>query len=187
MRTRRWRPLRWLLGLPFLALLAAIGMFGELPSVQDDLTRRATEALQSAGFGWAKVDFAARDGKLSGASTSVQDQQAAIEAARTNWGVRVIGDESTLIQALKPYPWSIVRDGRNVITDGYGSTDAERKEVGEAAASQLRGLTIQQNLKLARGMPPHDQWIGAIRFAAAQMAGLSKGKANLDEIGRAHV
>jgi len=182
MRTRLWRPLRWLLGLPFLAIVAAIGIYGELPSIQEDLRRRAGDAIQAAGFSWAKVDFDARDGRVSGAANSEQEQQAAIEAARANYGVRIVGDETTLIQALKPYPWSIVRDGRNVITDGYGASDADRKAVSDAAAGQLRGLTMRQNLKLARGMPPREQWTGAIAFAAAQMAGLDKGKANLDDL-----
>jgi len=179
----RWRPLRWLIGLPLLIVLGAIAVFGELPSVQDDLRGRATDALQAAGFGWAKLDFDARDGHITGTANSEHDQQAALDTARTLWGVRIVGDETNLIQALKPYSWSITRDGRNVAIDGYADSDANRKGAGDAAAAQLRGLTVKQSLKLARGMPQREQWLAAIGFAATQMAGLSKGQARLTDLG----
>ena len=179
----RWRPLRWLLGLPFLALLGAIAVYGQLPHIQDDLRNRAGDALQTAGYTWSKLDFDGRDAHLAGSATTEQEQQATLDTVRGTWGVRVINDETSLIQALKPYTWSIARDGRNVTTDGFAANDLDRKAVGDAAASQLRGLSMHQTLKLARGMPPRERWLAAVGFAAAQMADLVHGEAKLDDLG----
>ena len=178
----RWKPLRWLLGLPFLALLGALALFGMLSHIQDDLRIRAVEALQGAGYEWPKVDFDGRDAKLSGEATTEQEQQATLDAIRGTWGVRVINDESSLIQALTPYLWSVKRDGRTVNTDGYAANDLDRKSVSDAAAKQLRGLTVHQSLKLARGMPPRERWLAAIGFASAQMAGINNGEAKFEDL-----
>lgn len=183
MSGRRWRPFRWLLGLPFLAALCAIALFGELPSVQDDLAKRAGDALQAAKLGWAKVDFSGRDGRLTGTATADPDRAAAVKTVLENWGVRVVDDQSTLVAALSPYTWSMARDGGNVETRGFAGNDADRKAAADAAAGQIHGLSLKQDLKLARGMPPREQWLGAIGFASTQMAGLSRGQASLSDLG----
>ena len=88
----RWRPLRWLLGLPFLLLLGALALFGMLSHVQDDLRVRAMQSLQGAGFEWPQIDLSGRDVRLTGEATTEQEQQAALDAVRGTWGVRIIND-----------------------------------------------------------------------------------------------
>ena len=179
----RCRPLRWLWGLPVLALVGAIALFGELPHVQKDLRARSASALQAAGFDWAKIDFDGRDARVTGSATTEQEQQAVLDAVKNTYGVRIVSDETSLIVALKPYAWSLKRDGKTVVIDGYAANIADRKAIGDAAAAQLQGATVKQNLKLARGMPPREQWLAAIAFAAKQSNGLSKGEIHLDDLG----
>lgn len=179
----RCRPLRWLWGLPVLALVGAIALFGELPYIQKDLGARSVSALQVAGFDWAKVSFDGRDARVTGSATTQQEQQAVLDAVKNTYGVRIVGDEISLIEALKPYAWSLKRDGKTVIIEGYAANSADRKAVGDIAAAQLQGVTLKQNLKLARGMPPREQWLAAVAFAAKQSNGLSKGEVHLDDLG----
>ena len=179
----RCRPLRWLWGLPVLALVGAIALFGELPYIQKDLGARSVSALQVAGLDWAKVSFDGRDAKVTGSATTEQEQQAVLDAVKNTYGVRIVGDETSLIEALKPFTWSLKRDGKTVIIEGYAANSADRKAVGDAAAAQLQGVTLKQNLKLARGMPPREQWLAAVAFATKQSNGLSKGDVHLDDLG----
>ncbi len=179
----RCRPLRWLFGLPGLALIAAIALFGELPHIRVDLRDRTNAALEAAGQDWAKLDLDARDAHVSGTAASEREQQAALDTVRSIWGVRIAGDETSLIAALRPYAWSLKREGAKIEITGYADSEANRKAVGLAAESQFRGLTVEQHLKLARGMPLREQWLSAIQYSSRLTSGLIKGNARLDDLG----
>ncbi len=178
----RCKPLHWLLGLPGLALIAIVGIFGELPHMQKDIAIRANGALQAAGLDWARLDLDARDARVSGTAANEREQSAAVDAVRSIWGVRIAGDETSLIEALRPYAWSLTRNGKIIDVRGFADSDANRKAVNEAAQAQLRGLTVSQTVKLARGMPQREQWLLAIDYASKLSAGLSKGSAKLEDL-----
>lgn len=178
----RCRPLHWLLGLPGLALIAIVGIFGELPHMQKDIATRANGALQAAGLDWARLDLDARDAHVSGTAANEREQTAAVDAVRNIWGVRIAGDETSLIEALRPYAWSLTRNGKVIDVSGFADSDANRKAVNEAAQAQLRGLTVSQSVKLARGMPQREQWLLAIDYASKLSAGMSTGSAKLEDL-----
>ncbi len=178
----RCKPLHWLLGLPGLALIAAIAVFGELPHVRTDLRDRANSALQATGLDWARLDLDARDARVSGTATNDREQAAALDTVRSIWGIRIAGDETSLIEALRPYVWSLTRDGKKVEINGFADSDANRKAVSSAAEAQMRGLSLSQNVKLARGMPQREQWLLAIEYATKLSTGLSKGSAKLEDL-----
>ena len=178
----RCRPLRWLWGLPVLALAAGLALYFQKPAVEDDLRNRAADALATAGLDWARVDLDARDLKLSGTAHNEREQQAALDAVRSLWGVRLADDGTTLIEAVRPYTWSLAKDGQKVDISGFAAEPADRTDLGRAVAANLRGVKLSQNLKLARGMPKRDQWIGAAEFAAKLASGLNKGNARLDDL-----
>ena len=178
----RCRPLRWLFGLPVLALIAAIALLGELPHIKADLKDRADAALQDAGLGWARLDLDARDAHVSGTATNDREQVAAVEAVRNIWGVRIAEDGTSLIEALRPYLWQLARNGKSIDVSGYADSDANRSAVAAAVVGPLRGLSLTQNLKLARGMPQREQWLLAVEYASKLSAGLSKGSAKLEDL-----
>ena len=178
----RCRPSRWLWGLLPLALLGSLLHFAERPSIERDLTQRATQALGAAGLGWATPRLEARDGVVSGAAVSDEDRKKAVDILRQTWGVRIAEDKTALIQAVSPYVWGVARDGSSVKVTGFVANEADRKAVLALAASALPGMSIADQLQVARGTPPRDRWLGGIRFALGQVAGLSRGTARLDDL-----
>ena len=178
----RCRPLYWLVGLPVLALIAAIALLGELPHMTKDLRERANAALQAAGLDWAQLDFDARDARVSGTATNDREQAAAVDTVRGLYGIRIAEDGTSLIEALRPYVWSLTRKGKSIDVTGFADSDDNRRTVAQAAVAPLRGLSLSQNIKLARGMPQRDQWLLAIEYAAKLSAGLTKGSAKLEDL-----
>ena len=59
-------PLRWLIGLLPILLLAGVAVFSEQARIEKDLAARTQKTLEEAGLGWANATFDGRDAVLSG-------------------------------------------------------------------------------------------------------------------------
>ena len=75
-------PLRWLIGLIPILLLAGVAVFSEHERIEKDLATRTQKTLEEAGLGWASAAFDGRDAVLSGlAADDAEPNRAAATVA----------------------------------------------------------------------------------------------------------
>ncbi|MEZ5773761.1 MAG: OmpA family protein [Hyphomicrobiaceae bacterium] len=179
----RCRPLRWLLGLVPLALLAAALFHFERPRIEADLTARTEAALQAAGVPWAEASFEGRDGVVSGAALDDGERARAGEIARGTWGVRVVEDRSGLIDEIKPYSWSATREGNRIRLKGYVPSEDDRRTIIGLVRGSLPGVEVDDRMQLGRGVPARDVWLKGVGFGVDQLDRLKDGQVRLDDLG----
>lgn len=172
----RCHPLRWLWGLLPLAVWTWIAVLSERPRIEHDLTQRTQQALDAAGLGWANVNFAARDGTLGGKANDDIEPAEALRIASNVWGVRGLEAQTELIKRVDTYLWSAERrDNGGVRITGYVPSLKARKQIQDAIKAQFPKAEIEDRTELARGAPPLDAWVGGIKYALKQLAGLKRG------------
>ena len=173
-------PWRWLWGLVPVVVLAWACVQVEHVRIEQDLGARARQALAGAGFDWAEVSLSGRDAALSGRVADKSDADRAAKAVGDIWGVRRTTDLSSLIDVVERYEWmALRRENRIRLTGSVPSQGARRDIIGIVTAS-FPNLEIDDRLKLARGAPPIDTWMGGVGFGIKQLAQLKVGQVHLD-------
>jgi OmpA-OmpF porin, OOP family len=175
-------PIRWLWGLIPLAALAGIMFLGNVPEkIQDDLRARAEGALASDGFGWARTVFSGRDAIIQGDAVDDSDQKRVGGVVRSIWGVRVVDDQSKLLEEEKNFLWSANLRGNKLSLGGFAPTQKARSEILSVARATFPGRDIVDGMRLARGVPAkEDAWLGWIAYGLKQLAGLKSGQVGLE-------
>jgi OmpA-OmpF porin, OOP family len=175
-------PIRWLWGLIPLAALAGMMFLGGVPGkIQDDLRARAEGALGAGGFGWASTAFSGRDAVVLGDAVDESDQKRVGGVVRSTWGVRVVDDQSKLLDEEKNFVWSAVLRSNKLQLSGFAPTQKARTEILGMARATFPGREIVDGMKLARGVPAkEDAWLGWIAYGMKQLAGLKSGQVGLE-------
>ncbi len=173
------RPWRWLWGLIPLALIALLVILGERGNIERDLTERAHGALGKAGLGTVHASFNGRDGVVSGTFYDEGTRAEALRTVRGVWGVRAVADRAKLLDKVEPYSWSATRRDGRIRLKGYIHSEADRKTVIGIARASFPGLEIDDRMKLARGGPGRDVWLGCIGFGLEQLGHLREGQVRL--------
>jgi OmpA-OmpF porin, OOP family len=175
-------PIRWLWGLIPLAALAGMMFVGGVPEkIQNDLRTRAEGELASGGFGWAKTVFSGRDAVIQGDAADDTDQKRAAGVVRSVPGVRVVDDQSKLLQEEKNYLWSADLRGNKLQLSGFAPTQKARSEIVSVARATFPGREVVDGMRLARGVPAkEDAWLGWIAYGMKQLAGLKSGQVALE-------
>jgi OmpA-OmpF porin, OOP family len=170
-------PLRWLWGLIPLAALAGIMFLGNVPGkIQDDLRARAEAALTSGGFSWASTAFAGRDAVVLGDAVDDSDQKRVGGVVRSIWGVRVVDDQSKLLDEEKNYVWGAALRANKLQLSGFAPTQKARTEILGMARATFPGREVVDGMKLARGVPvKEDTWLGWTAYGMKQLAGPKSG------------
>ncbi len=97
-------PWRWLWGLaPLLGLGGLMHIGGTFAAIEADLKRQTEAALNAGGQAWAKVAFSGRDATLIGEAVDNSDRLRAAGITRSVLGVRVLDDQSRLLEEEKNY------------------------------------------------------------------------------------
>lgn len=173
-------PWRWLWGLVPVVVLAWACVQVEHLRVERDLGARAKQALMGAGFDWADVSLSGRDAVLSGKAAEQGDAALALKAVSDTWGVRTTADVSTLIDVVDRYEWMALRRDNRVRLTGSVPSEATRRDIIGIVTASFPNLEIDDRLKLARGAPPIDTWMGGVGFGIKQLAQLKSGQVHLD-------
>jgi OmpA-OmpF porin, OOP family len=175
-------PIRWLWGLIPLAALAGMMFLGGVPGkIQDDLRVRAEGALASGGFGWASTAFSGRDAMIQGDAADESDQKRVGGVVRSTWGVRVVDDQTKLLEEQKNYAWSANLRGNRLELGGFAPTQKARGDIISVAKATFPGREIRDGMKLARGVPAkEDAWLGWVAYGMKQLAGLKTGQVSFD-------
>jgi OmpA-OmpF porin, OOP family len=179
----RCNPLRWVWGLLPIALLTFfVGQF-EHAAIEDDLTKRVDAQLVGTGLRWAKTGFSARDGVLIGKATDESDPLKALELAQNTWGVRTVENRAELIEKADAYTWWATRTGNRLNLRGLVPNENTRQSILGLAQTQFPGLTVADEMRLARGVPSPDTWLSGVSFGLKHLGGLKVGEARLDGLG----
>jgi OmpA-OmpF porin, OOP family len=175
-------PIRWLWGLIPLAALGGMMFLGGVPGkIQDDLRIRAEGALSAGGFGWASTAFSGRDAVIQGDAADESDQKRVGGVVRSTWGVRVVDDQTKLLEEQKNFLWSAHLRGNRLELGGFAPTQKARGEIISVARATFPGREIRDGMKLARGVPAkEDAWLGWIAYGMKQLAGLKSGHVSFD-------
>ena len=179
MRSNWWR---WLWGIIPILILGWVAVEAEHTRLEKDLSDRASVALTGAGLGWASVTFQGRDGILTGRATEVGDPDKAVGEAYKVWGVRVVDNRADIIEKIDNYVWSASRGRNRVRLSGYVPNASARQLILGMARANFPGFEIQDRMKLARGVPAIDPWLGAVSFGLKQLTLLRSGEARLENM-----
>jgi OmpA-OmpF porin, OOP family len=173
----RCNPLRWLWGLvPLIGLGGLMNLSGAFTGIEADLKRQAEAALTASGQGWATVAMAGRDATLVGQAVDNSDQLRSTGLARSVWGVRLVDDQTKLLDEEKNYVWGaqLQSDGR-IRLSGFVPTPAVRQAIVGATKATFPSRDIDDRMKMARGAPAQAVWEGGISYALKQLGGLKSG------------
>jgi OmpA-OmpF porin, OOP family len=181
--TCNWQ--RWLWGLPVVALLSWVAASYERPGIEQDLATRAELALKGTGFTWAKTGFTGRDGVLTGQASDEGDADKVAAIVKTIRGVRVAETRFDLIEKADNYTWSAIRAGGKVRLRGMVPNENTRVAIVGVAKQTFLGLAVEDEMKLARGVPSQDTWLSGVTFGLKQLSSLKGGEARLDGLGLA--
>ena len=151
---------------------------GEPPGFAEAATF-AISALGRMRQGGVMLDGLTLD--MAGEARSVDDYQAIVNGVGGPLpeGLVLVASEITPAQ-VDSYGWSGRKDGDSVVLTGYVPTLAGRDAVAAAAEATFEGLSVDDQVKVAAGEPKMD-WIGAIKFAMAQLAELERGTVALGD------
>lgn len=177
MRSNWWR---WLWGIIPLLILGWIAVEAEHTRLETDLAARTSQALAAAKLGWASTNFQGRDGVLTGRASDVSDPDKAMSLLTRVWGVRVIDNRSDLIEKVENYVWAASRRNNRVRLTGYVPNVTSRQLILGMARANFPGFEIQDRMKLARGVPSVDPWLGTVSFGLKQLTLLKSGDVRLD-------
>jgi OOP family OmpA-OmpF porin len=173
-------PWRWLWGLIPIAMLAWLTVHLEKDQIQADLTHRSVEALRAAGIGWADANFTGRDGMVSGKADDAEAAEKVVDVVRDVWGVRIVEGRTELLDEVKSYTWSAKLDEDSVDLSGYAPNEDARRSIIGVVMANFPKLSVKDKLKLARGVPDRDVWLGGVSFALKQLSGMSHGRITLN-------
>lgn len=179
MRSNWWR---WLWGTIPLLLLGWLAVEAEHKRIERDLQERTVAELGKAGLAWAQTAFQGRDGVIHGKAADVSDPDKAFDLVRRVWGVRIADNKAELIDQVENYHWAVSRLNNRVRLTGYVPNQAARQIILSVARASFPGFEIQDRMKLGRGAPNQDNWLGGISFALKQLTYLKRGDARLDTL-----
>ena len=171
----RCNPLRWLWGLIPLFLLAWGSLTLEQERVERDLRTRVEAALVSASLTWASAPSTGRDVQLSGTAFEESEQAKAAAIAAAVWGVRKVEDKTTLPEEEKNYTFSAAMRENRLKLAGFVPNEQLRVAIAGRAKVSFPGRDIDDRLKVARGAPNQDIWLGGVTFALEQLSRLKGG------------
>lgn len=176
MSRMRCNPLRWLVGVVLiLGLLGIMNLRGVLTRIEAELATQTRSALDQAGLGWAQVAFSGRDVWLVGKAADERERRQASDITEAIWGVRTVSNRSELIEEEKNYVWrALLRDDKLRLL-GFVPNETTRKAIVGAAKATFPQLEIQDRMKLARGAPETEVWLGGVSFGLKQLSALKPG------------
>lgn len=177
----RCNPLRWLWGLIPVAMLALLANHWERAGIEADLSERARQAFAKIGLDWPAVAFEGREAALTGRALDESEPRKAVDALRGVWGVRTVKANTDLVEKVAKYTWAAERAGKTIKLTGLVPSEATRKTLTGMVKAAFPKGDIEDTMKIARGAPGNDVWLGGLGFAVKHLASLKSGTVSLGE------
>ena len=176
----RCNPFRWLLGIMPILLLGGVAILGERERIETDLTGRSELALEQAGLGGVKTTFEGRDARVSGLAFDEAEPDRAAKAVAKTYGVRIVHNDTKLIDKVDRYEWVATRRDGRLRLAGRVPNEKTRREIIGLARAMFPSYEVADRMTLARGAPSLDTWLGGVGFGLKQLALLKTGQVRLD-------
>src|SRR5262245_41465033 len=84
--------------------------------------------------------------------------------------------------ASRAYVWSATRIESSIRLRGSVPSDEVRRTVLGMVKAHFPDLEVEDRLKVVKGAPPTDQWLGAVSFGLKQLSHLKRGSARLLDV-----
>jgi hypothetical protein len=81
------------------------------------------------------------------------------------------------------YVWSATRIGSSLRLRGSVPSEEDRRTLIGMVKAHFPDLEVEDRLKIVKGAPPKEQWLGAVSFGLKQLSHLTRGSARLLDVG----
>jgi len=152
----------------------------DLLPLEADLSARSIAALKNIVLEQSppiRVD--GRDVSLLARAFSEEGLRDAVAAIESLPGVRLVKSNAGLVDEAKPYAWTVERNVVRVKLSGSAPLPAVKDRLTEVAHKNLGEVSVEVDMKLARGAPPHFE--DAARLLLGQIGKLKDGKITISD------
>ena len=178
------RLLLLLLGLILLGLLAFFCVRNHAPAIEEDLSTRASTALNDMGLNWVQSSIVGRELKLTGIAPNARSREQAVEVASAIQGISgvdnqitIVGEKSATTPSAGEYQTQFTLTDNKVILKGM-VPDQKTHDLLVGIASQRFGTrNIKDQLNIQSAAP--SGWKQAAEVALTQLNSLDKGSAQI--------
>jgi len=148
--------------------------------LEADLSARSIAALKDIVLEQTppiRVD--GRDVSLLARAFSEEGLRDAVATIEGLPGVRLVKSNAGLVDEAKPYVWTVERNVVRVKLSGSAPLPAVKDRLTEVAHKNLGEVSVEVDMKLARGAPPHFE--DAARLLLGQIGKLKDGKITISD------
>lgn len=155
----RRRPAGWALGLPMLALLAAVAAMRVSPAIEINIRREAAKLVRAepgspVAAAGGRVVVEGRDVRIVTDAELPEELRRDVEGrAAAIPAVRMVGSETTGYVALSPFPFKVKRSEAGIELSGGVPTAQLRDRLVAQAARFVSSDQVDDRLRLASGAP----------------------------------
>lgn len=171
---RKWWP-----GLVPLVILWGLAAWFNTVPFETDLAGRTLRSLRETILDKTRVDVAGRDLTVSADAFSVEGRRSSIAIAEAVPGVRLVNDQTRIIDEAKPFAWSAERNVSRLTLSGNVSLPAVRARLNEAVRGVSGGVEVADQMAFARGVP--QRFEAAALLLIEQLGRLRDGKVTLTD------
>ena len=174
----KWSSKWWPGLIPLVALWVISGWVSTAP-MEADLAARSAAAVKDIVLDKTRIAVAGRDVTFGADAFSEDGRRIALTAVESVNGVRLVNDETRLVQEAKPFVWSAERDVARVTLGGNAPLPAIKAKLMEVARAAIGGVEVADQMALARGAPP--RFDAAALLLLDQVAKLKDGKVTISD------
>ena len=140
---------------------------------------RTALSLRETILDKTRVDAAGRDLTVAADAFSEEGRRSSIAIAEAVPGVRLVRDQTRIIDEAKPFTWSAERNVSRLTLSGNVSLPAVRARLNEAARGIAGGVEVADQMAFARGVP--QRFEAAALLLMEQLGRLRDGKVTLSD------
>src|SRR3984885_10897543 len=174
----RWSS-KWWPGVIPLVVLWALAAWTSTAPLEADLAARSTAALKDTVLDKSRIALAGRDVTFSADAFSEDGRRSSVAAVEAVPGVRLVDDQTRLVDEAKPFVWSAERDVVRVTLSGNSPLPASKGMLLEAARADIGGVEVVDQMNLSRGAPP--RFDDAALLLLDQIGKLKNGKITISD------
>jgi OmpA-OmpF porin, OOP family len=162
-----------------LAILWGLAAWYNTVPFETDLAGRTARSLRETILDKTRVDAAGRDLTVAADAFSEDGRRSSIAIAEAVPGVRLVRDQTRIIDEAKPFTWTAERNVSRLTLSGTVSLPAVRARLNDAARGVAGGVEVADQMAFARGVP--QRFEAAALLLIEQLGRLRDGKVMLSD------